>query len=250
MKITTNEKNEKLHFDLHAKEYDANYHYVEPFTKYKIEKKFNNLVKFIKKNYGSKSIRILEIGCGTGEYTIKIAKKFTKSKIVALDISPKILKVAKNKCKDSKNISFICKSVYETKLKEKSFDIIVGYYILHHIDISKFVKEASRVLKSGGLVYLYEPNILNPIVYIIKSNKWLKTKLGDSPDEWAINPISVKKVFKGFEPLKISTSEYLWPIKWINVKYMIFIDKITTYFRFVPLLKYFGGSVELMFKKK
>lgn len=249
MLITKKEINEKKHFDSHAGEYDRNYRYVEPFTKYKIEKKFNSLVKFIKSNYGNKPIKILEIGCGTGEYTKKIAKRFPKSKIVALDISPKILKIAKDKCKGLKNTSFVCKSAYQTKMKNETFDIIVGYYILHHIDLLKFAREAKRILKSGGLVYFYEPNILNPVVFLIKSNKWLKTRLGDSPDEWAVNPIKIGNDFRGFSPVLISTSEYLWPIRWIDSRYMIMLDKITSYFKYIPLLKYIGGSVELIFKK-
>lgn len=250
MKQTLKEKNEISHFDKHASEYDANYHYVEPFTKYKINKKFNDLVDFIKENHGKKSIKILEIGCGTGEYTKKVAERFPNSKIIALDISSEILKIGIKKCKSLKNTSFICESAYNTKLPDESCDMIIGYYILHHIDISKFVKEAKRVLKPGGTIFFCEPNILNPVVYIIKSTKWIKKIIGDSPDEWAINPLTVAEELKGFKVVKISTSEFVWPIKSVSLKVMVAIDKITAYFKMVPVLKFFGGSVELIFKKR
>lgn len=249
-KITKREINELKHFDNHAITYDLNYNYSQPFTVYKINKKFNDLVSFIKLNYGNKPIKILEIGCGTGEYTRRIAKQFPKSRIVGLDISPGILKVAKNKCKDLKNVSFVSKSAYDTGYSSVSFDVIVGFYILHHIDIGKFNTEALKILKPKGLIYFYEPNILNPYVYIVKSNKFLKKMVGDSPDEWAINPLNISKKMKGFTPILVTTTEYVLPVNFLPLNLLVWVDRISTNFKYIPLLKYLGGSVQMSFRKK
>jgi len=247
--FSSREKNEKSHFDRHARDYDNNYRYFEPFTQYKINKKFEEFANFIKSKFGSNSITILEIGCGTGEYTVKIAKKFPKAKIIGLDISPEILEVAKEKCKNCKNVKFISQTAYDTQFAKNSFDVIVGFYILHHINIPKFSKEAFRILKPTGVMFFYEPNILNPIVYLIKSNKYVKEMIGDTPDEWAVNPFKVKGDFRDFKLIKISTSEFVLPIKLLPLKSMIALDLVLSYFKQVPIVKYLGGSVQVFLSK-
>src|SRR3990172_5570084 len=125
---------------------------------------------------------MLEVGCGTGEYTKYVAKMFKDSKITALDISPGMIKIAREKCKDAKNVKFVCKSAYKTNLRKESFDVIFCFYTLHHLKIPQAAKEIERLLNSKGIVFFCEPNILNPIVYIIKSVKYIKEKISDTPD--------------------------------------------------------------------
>jgi len=65
---------------------------------------------------------ILDIGCGTGNYTKLLREKFPKAKIKAIDISSEMIKVAKEK-KENKGIEFIVADAQEFKLEEK-FDLI------------------------------------------------------------------------------------------------------------------------------
>jgi ubiquinone/menaquinone biosynthesis C-methylase UbiE len=249
-KISTKEFHEKNHFDKHANDYDRNYNYLDPFTKYKINKKFKHLARFIELNYDKQPITILDVGCGTGEYTKKIAQKYPKSKIIGLDISPQILKVAKLKCRRLRNASFVSGSAYATNFPKQKFDLIVGFYVLHHLDVKKFDKEALRILKKNGKMFFCEPNILNPIVYLIKSNRFLKERLGDSPDEWAINPLTIGRDLKNFQVFQTTMTEFIWPTSFLSFSLLKKLDKFTNYLRYVPLLKYFGGSVELSVIKK
>ncbi|AFY35259.1 trans-aconitate 2-methyltransferase [Calothrix sp. PCC 7507] len=45
--------------------------------------------------------RVLELGCGTGELTLKILKRFPDAKVIALDYSPRMLQFAQDKIKKS-----------------------------------------------------------------------------------------------------------------------------------------------------
>ena len=248
-KLTNREISEKNHFNVYAEKYDENYQYSKAFTKYKISKKIDAFIDLIKR-LDNKKLKILEIGCGTGEYTAKVAKLLPEAKIVAIDISEEILKVAKLKCNKQSNISFMHKSVYETKMKANSFDFIFGFYILHHLDVSRFRDEAIRLLKPGGMLFFYEPNILNPVVYMIKKNKYLKKMVGDSPHEWAINPLKVKRQLKGLKVVNILTTEYIWPISLVPTKVLIQLDKATQILRRIPLVNLLGGSVQIIMKKE
>lgn len=248
-KLTKFEKSEREYFDSLAVKYDSNYHYNEPFTKYKIYKKSKVVEKRIKQLLGVSNLKILEIGCGTGEYTKHISKLFPSSTITAIDISPQIIEVAKKKCGNLKNVKFLVESAYKTNFSDNKFDVVLGFYILHHLKIESVRSEIQRVLKKDGLMIFVEPNILNPVVYLIKSNKYLKKMVGDSPYEWAINPLTIEKQLSGFTKVRVVTSEFLLPLSFLSLKLSIFLDKVSDLLKFVPFLNLFGGSVKLVFRK-
>ncbi len=247
-KLTKKESNEIRHFNLMAKVYDKNYGYEDKFTAYKITKKMQEFKTFVNNNINSDNFKIVELGCGTGEYTKLIAEMYPNSSILAIDISEDILNVAQRKCKRNKNVKFLTKSAYHTSIKPNSIDLVCGFYFLHHVDLKKISKESFRILKKGGINFFYEPNILNPLVYLIKSNKILKRIFGDSPDEWAINPLSIGSVFSKFK-VSYKTSEFIYPVNKIPLSIIVIIDKLTSMFSYVPLLKYLGGSVALKMTK-
>lgn len=243
------EQSEKRHFDKIAEKYDTNYQYSKPFTKYKIAKKSKDFAKIVKSTYKSRALEMLEIGCGTGEYTKQVARLFPQSRVVALDISEKVIEIARRKCKKFRNTSFLVRGAYDTGLKSNSLDLIYGFYVLHHLEIDRVKKEMLRILKPGGLVFFYEPNILNPVVFIIKTNRFLEKIVGDSPNETAINPLTVKRHLKGFRIVNISTTEFIWPLSFLSKNILIKIDKASQVLSYVPVVKYLGGSVQILLQK-
>lgn len=67
---------------------------------------------------------ILEIGCGTGNYTLLLRKKFTNARLRAIDISEKMIEIASQKLKD-KNIEFNLWDAEKITLDEK-FDLVTS----------------------------------------------------------------------------------------------------------------------------
>lgn len=244
------EKKERDHFDRMARWYDRNYGYTLAFTKYKIKKKAAHFLNLVKSFQLEKNSKILEVGCGTGAYTIEIAKNLGASKMVAIDISPKIIKVAKEKT-NSSNVSYQVKSIYRTGFNDNSFDIVFGFYVFHHLEPRKAIEEITRIIKPGGLAFFCEPNMLNPVVYLIKSLKYLKSRAGDSEDEWAVNPLKVGGLWKGFRVLENRSSEFLPPLMPIATGKKIKLDRLSQkIFSAIPLVNKFGGSVEFALQKK
>ena len=98
---------------------------------------------------------VLEIGCGTGKNTEWLLAK-SKS-IIAADFSEGMLAKAKTKI-DNKIVQFIKTDVREQWLfNENSFDLISFSLVLEHIENIDFIfKEAKRVLKPGGFLYIGE----------------------------------------------------------------------------------------------
>ena len=63
---------------------------------------------------------ILDLACGDGRHTLQLSEKLDNG--IALDLSPNNLRMAKNKCRNKENISFIKGSMFELPFRENTFD--------------------------------------------------------------------------------------------------------------------------------
>jgi malonyl-CoA O-methyltransferase len=100
-----------------------------------------------------KEIRsILEIGCGTGNFTALLAARFPGAKIVALDFSPEMIAKARHKL-GKNNIDFICAEGegFLGTAPGKSFELVVSNGSLQWFtDIDKALHDIARILTTGG----------------------------------------------------------------------------------------------------
>lgn len=93
--------------------------------------------------------RILDIGCGTGNYT-DIMQKITKSKTYGVDQSEGMLLKAREK---NEKINFVKGDALSIPFENDFFDFIYMTDVIHHIsDIDKMFFEIYRVLKPNGKV--------------------------------------------------------------------------------------------------
>lgn len=97
---------------------------------------------------------ILEIGCGTGEQLISLARKFPKAQLTGIDISaPNVEKartlVEHENC--SNRIQVIQANYLECPLK--NFDVIVSYSTLHLIPVGdeELFQKLAHELAPGGI---------------------------------------------------------------------------------------------------
>src|SRR3990167_3889175 len=89
---------------------------------------------------------ILEIGCGTGNYTLLLRERFKNASLKAIDISGKMIDVASEKLKD-KNIEFIVADA-ETVDIRGDFDCITSNASFQWFsDLGKTIKKYSAAIK-------------------------------------------------------------------------------------------------------
>ncbi|MCM8538240.1 MAG: class I SAM-dependent methyltransferase [Lentisphaeraceae bacterium] len=103
------------------------------------------------KNIPSKFKHILVIGGGTGKFLKELVASKQFEKLTYIDISPKMIDLAKSKVPDTKNIDFIVGD--ETTIPDHSFDLIVTHYFLDCFDQTEFEKIADLLLSqlcAGG----------------------------------------------------------------------------------------------------
>ncbi len=97
---------------------------------------------------------ILEIGCGSGYGSRLIKKYFHPREIQALDLDPRMIALAKKRGSDP-SISFRVGSAARLPYKDRTFDAVIEFAIIHHIpDWKNCLKELQRVLRPGGEIIL------------------------------------------------------------------------------------------------
>lgn len=106
-----------------------------------------------------KNKNVLDLGCGSGRFTIALAKLGTKS-CTGIDLGIEGLNIGKSLSKQMKlkNIKFKKGNVLNLPFKDKTFDFIFCKGVLHHTgNTYKGLEELLRVLKpkSKAFIYLY-----------------------------------------------------------------------------------------------
>ncbi len=122
-----------------------------------------------------KSLRLLEIGCGIGRMTKRLAQAFAE--VHATDVSAEMIIQARRKFQDDNNIFF-----YETNgfdfsgLPSDHFDIIFSVYVFQHVPsvdvIHCNIRDACRVLKPGGVFKFQTSGITTPDFEKIQKDTW------------------------------------------------------------------------------
>ncbi len=102
-----------------------------------------------------KGTNILDLACGTGILTRKLAEKFPNSKIIGLDITQSYLEIAKRNSFKYTNISFIRQDAEKLNL-DKKFDCIVSSYIPKYCKPELLVQRCLSHLDSGGKIILHD----------------------------------------------------------------------------------------------
>ena len=99
-----------------------------------------------------KDADILEVGCGNGYAASLIAAEDPHS-YTGLDIMPEQLSIAQER--GLKNAVFVEGSADDlSRFPDKSFDAVLDFCILHHVEGWRtFFDESRRVLKDGGSIY-------------------------------------------------------------------------------------------------
>ena len=102
------------------------------------------------------AIRILDLGCGTGEVTRRLASRYSQAALVGIDILEGNLAIARRG-----SMAFAERIVYEQgdafalRHADASFDLVVCRHMSQAVpDFPLVLAEITRVLKPGGWLHL------------------------------------------------------------------------------------------------
>jgi SAM-dependent methyltransferase len=98
--------------------------------------------------------RALEIGAGTGYFTLNLLRAGVIGDAVATDISPGMLQALERSAGElGERVETAACEAAELPFGDDSFDLVFGHAVLHHLpDLDAAFREFRRVLRPGGLI--------------------------------------------------------------------------------------------------
>ncbi|HET7911967.1 MAG TPA: methyltransferase domain-containing protein, partial [Pseudolabrys sp.] len=151
------DKNKEIaFFDAHA-EHDA-YDVFTPQANERI------IAAFMRLSGLPRGARVADLGCGSGVFTELLRHQGFQS--VGLDISPRLIQLGRRKYPgleliegDAENLPF----------ESASLDGVLLSGLVHHFpDPRRLAGEVSRVLRSGGRFVAFDPNRMNPFMWLYR----------------------------------------------------------------------------------
>jgi len=114
-----------------------------------------------------KHASILDIGCGLGDTTLMLDKRFPNSTITGLDGDASLIKTAtEEKALLHSNLNFACDDALHLPFEDNSFDFVFTRYCLCHLPSAMDgLTEMKRVCKPGGIVFAHEPDMHSIVSY-------------------------------------------------------------------------------------
>jgi SAM-dependent methyltransferase len=100
--------------------------------------------------------RILDVGCGTGEITARLAGKFGDASLVGIDLEEPHLVRARERCSPyGSRVEFRVADALDLPFDDACFDLVVCRHLLQAVpDARRVLTEIERVLRPGGRAHL------------------------------------------------------------------------------------------------
>lgn len=96
----------------------------------------------------------LEVGCGMGEFTRRLAAR--AQRVTGVDLSPEMLRLARARSVQQPNIEYLLGDVMQLDLPLAGYDCIVTIATLHHLQLDAALARLKSLLNSGGLLVIQD----------------------------------------------------------------------------------------------
>jgi len=264
---TERQKREKEYYDVFSGNMNIESVVFDPIDP-KQDRPWNSywyIYKFTLQQYQQNKNCLLDFGCGRGTSSVLFAS--IGYHVYGFDISEKSLDIGRKLAKKyalEKQIELTLQTAEKLKYPSNYFDVIVGFDILHHVDINGAIGECWRVLKKDGIAIFREP-IEVPLFDSIRNKKIVKKYFPNekcfdisghiTQDERKLSKIDMKiirNIFKNYVVEEKFT--FLSRLDCIFSKYYRFkyspLEILDYYlFKIIPMLKIFGGDSVIILKK-
>jgi len=156
--------------------------------------------------------KILDVGCGTGNYTIEFAKR--GADVVGADSSKDMLDFARQKAKEERvKAGFQIADALNLPFTDQSFDLIVSNGLLCFLgEPEKALMEMNRVLKPGGRLIVGVLNSWSPWALFRRIKGLFKDTIYNQAH--FMSPPELEDLLKevGFEVKATKTCLFFFPI--------------------------------------
>lgn len=110
--------------------------------------------RFLLKQIPPHCSRALEMGCGTGDFSRLLAQR--SDRVLALDLSPQMIRLAQAHTPASANIEWQVADALTYELSAASFDCVVSIATLHHLPLEQILLKLREAIAPGGTLLVLD----------------------------------------------------------------------------------------------
>ena len=96
----------------------------------------------------------LDIGCGSGEFSRRLAERCEQ--VLGLDLSPEMIRLARERSRGQTNLDFQVADVMTRQLPPESYDCIVSIATFHHLPLAEILPRLRAALTAGGVLLVLD----------------------------------------------------------------------------------------------
>lgn len=180
------------------------------------EARMRRRAEAINAELGAADQKVLEWGCGTGELAHFLAER-AGARVTGADLCGPFIDEANRRFR-TEQLRFVQSNLATEEGRAalgRDWDAVVGNGILHHLyhHMQPALASMRSMLRPGGRLVFWEPNLFNPYVFLTFSIAPLRKLTKLEPDEMAFTPRWIRKHLAqaGFERIEVSFRDFLVP---------------------------------------
>lgn len=207
----------------------ADYYTVEEYNDCMI--KLDNIGKWLGGDHATISalrrmkntpLSILDVGCGGGLFTIKLAAEFPNARILGIDINPLAIEFAKNRLASMRhppsNVSFELRSEGKLTEPKKSYDVVLATLVCHHMTddvLIEFISKACCVAKQKVIINDLHRHPLAFYLFKMISPIFFRNRLVLNDGPISIRRAFTKKELDDYLHAFHYTISWHWAFRWL-----------------------------------
>jgi SAM-dependent methyltransferase len=158
----------------------------------------NGMDLLLKRAPQQSTVRVLDLGCGSGEMLKKIhhhlLSKNVRAELTGIDANPFIVNEARINCKGYDNIKIEAGNAFDEKAFSQNYDIITSTLFTHHLTSAELLSVLPRWKEAAHLGIVINDLHRHPLAY--HSIKWITKLLSRSKMVRYDAPLSVLRGFR------------------------------------------------------
>ena len=109
---------------------------------------------------------ILDVGCGGGSFTNRLARKYPHAKVLGIDLNQQAIEYARSQNCPS-NLSFESKEQGKLEESPKSYDVVLSTLVCHHLSDEELIDFIKRAVLVARRRVIFNDLDRNPMAYYL-----------------------------------------------------------------------------------